>query len=108
MIDENGEAFFRVIRDAHPDVPVIFVEDVIFPFSVFDNRILKEVTKKNDAQKRLFAKLKKAGEKRIFYVSAEGMIGDDGEATIDGTHFTDLGMMRYVDHLMPVIRKALK
>ena len=108
MIDENGEEFFRVIRDAHPDVPVIFVEDVIFPFSVFDNRILKEVTKKNDAQKRLFAKLKKAGEKRIFYVSAEGMIGDDGEATIDGTHFTDLGMMRYVDHLMPVIRKALK
>lgn len=108
MIDENGEAFFRVIRDAHPDVPVIFVEDVVFPFSDFDKRILKEVTKKNDAQKRLFAKLKKAGEKRIFYVSAEGMIGDDGEATVDGTHFTDLGMMRYVDHLMPTIKKALK
>ena len=108
MIDENGEAFFRVIRDAHPDVPVIFIEDVIFPFSVFDKRILKEVTKKNDAQKRLFAKLKKAGEKRIYYVSAEGMIGDDGEATVDGTHFTDLGMMRYVDHLMPTIKKALK
>ena len=36
------------------------------------------------------------------------MIGNDGEATVDGIHFTDLGMMRYVDHVLPVIRKALK
>ncbi|MBR5568803.1 MAG: hydrolase, partial [Bacteroidales bacterium] len=41
-------------------------------------------------------------------ISAEGMIGTDGEATVDGIHFTDLGMMRYVDHVMPTIKKALK
>ena len=107
-IDEVGEKFFRIIRDAHPDVPVVFIEDVIFPFSIFDNRILAEVTKKNQAQKRLFDKLKKSGEKRIYYISAEGMIGEDGEATVDGTHFTDLGMMRYVDHVLPTLKKALK
>lgn len=108
MIDENGEKFFRVIRDAHPDVPVIFIEDVIFPHTVFDNEILKEVTLKNEAQKRLFLKLKKAGEKKIYYIAAEGMIGDDGEATVDAIHFTDLGAMRYVDHVLPTIKKALK
>ena len=36
------------------------------------------------------------------------MIGDDGEATVDAIHFTDLGMMRYVDHVLPTIQKALK
>ena len=108
MIDEKGEEFFRVIRDAHPDVPVIFIEDVIFPHSAFDNKIREEVTQKNLAQKRLFARLKKSGEKKIYYIGAEGMIGNDGEATVDGIHFTDLGMMRYVDHVLPVIRKALK
>lgn len=108
MIDENGEKFFRVIRDAHPDVPVIFIEDVIFPHTVFDNSILEEVTLKNEAQKRLFQRLKKEGEKNIYYISAEGMIGDDGEATVDAIHFTDLGMMRYVDHVLPTIEKALK
>lgn len=108
MIDENGEKFFRVIRDAHPDVPVIFIEDVIFPHTVFDKEILAEVTLKNEAQKRLFLKLKKAGEKNIYYIAAEGMIGDDGEATVDAIHFTDLGMMRYVDHVLPTIKKALK
>lgn len=108
LIDENGEDFFRVIRDAHPDVPVIFIEDVIFPHTVFDNKIREEVTLKNEAQKRLFRKLKKSGEKKIYYIGAEGMIGDDGEATVDAIHFTDLGAMRYVDHVLPVIRKALK
>lgn len=107
-IDEVGEKFFRIVRDAHPDVPVIFIEDPIFPHSLFDKRIYEEISKKNQAQKRLFEKLKKAGEKNIYYISAEGMIGDDGEATVDGIHFTDLGAMRYVDHVLPVIRKALK
>lgn len=107
-IDEVGEQFFRIIRDAHPEVPVVFIEDVIFPHTIFDNKILEEVTKKNVAQKRLFKKLKKSGEKRIYYISAEGMIGDDGEATVDATHFTDLGAMRYVDHVLPVIKRALR
>lgn len=107
-IDEVGEQFFRIIRDAHPEVPVVFIEDVIFPHTIFDNKILEEVTKKNVAQKRLFKKLKKSGEKRIYYISAEGMIGDDGEATVDATHFTDLGAIRYVDHVLPVIKRALR
>ena len=108
LIDEKGEEFFRIIRDAHPDVPVIFIEDVIFPHTIFDNAIREEVEKKNAAQMRLYKKLKKAGEKRIYYIGAEGMIGDDGEATVDAIHFTDLGAMRYVEHVLPTIRRALK
>ena len=66
------------------------------------------MTKKNIAQRELFEKLKKQGEKQIYYIKAEGMIGDDGEATVDEYHFTDLGMMRYVDHILPTIKKALR
>ena len=107
-IDEVGEKFFRIIRDAHPDVPVIFIEDPTFPHSAFDKKILEEITTKNAAQKRLFDKLKKQGEKKIYYIPTEGMIGDDGEATVDAIHFTDLGAVRYVDHVMPVIEKVLR
>ena len=108
MIDADGEAFFRIIRDAHPEVPVVFIEDVIFPHTLFDNAIHKEVTEKNMAQRRLYEKLKKSGEKKIYYINAEGMIGDDGEATVDSIHFTDLGAMRYVEHVLPVIKKTLR
>ena len=43
MIDKDGEAFFRILRDAHPDVPVVFIEDPVFPHSMFDRNIKKEI-----------------------------------------------------------------
>ena len=108
MIDERGEAFFRVLRDAHPDVPVIFVEDPVFPRSAFDVKLVEEVVGRNIAWTNLFKKLKKSGEKKIYYVSAKDMLGHDGEATSDGSHFTDLGNMRYVENIMPIFKKALR
>ena len=108
LIEGKGEKFFRILRDKHPSVPVIFVEDPTYPHTRFDNKIREEVEARNVAQRALFKKLKKAGEKKIYYVSTKGMIGDDGEATVDGVHFTDLGMMRYTDHILPVLKKALR
>ena len=108
QIRERGERFFRILRDAHPGVPIIFVEDPQFAHCAVDEMIAQEVRSKNAAQKELYAKLRKAGEKRIYYVSSKGMTGNDAEAFVDGIHFTDLGMQRYADHIAPVIKKALR
>ena len=108
LINEVAEKFFRVLRDAHPDVPVIFVEDPIFPRSAFDTKLHEEVVGRNIAMTQLFKRLKKAGEKKIYYVSALKMLGDDGDATVDGSHFTDVGALRYVENIMPALKKALK
>jgi len=108
VIEAKGERFFRILRDAHPDVPVVFVELPNGPTMLFDKGAERIFTQKNAAQRQLYEKLKKAGEKKIHYVETGDMIGSDGEATVDGTHFTDLGMIRYVDHILPVIMKALK
>ena len=108
MIDEKGELFFRILRDAHPDVPVVFVQNAILHGTdIFDKGAERIVKAKNDAQLRLYEKLKKAGEKKIYFVYGDGMLGNDGEATVDGTHFTDLGMKRYAEHIYPTIVKAL-
>lgn len=108
QIQEEGESFFLTIRKAHPGIPVIFVEDPIFPFSAVDREIEREIRDKNRAQAQLFLRLRQKGEKRIYYVGSKGMIGDDGEATVDGIHFTDLGMMRYAQHILPTLKKALR
>ncbi len=108
QINERGEKFFRTIRDAFPDVPVILVEDPTYPHTLFDRKMCDEVTTRNAAQLALYKKLRKAGEKRLYYVSTDGLIGDDGEATVDGIHFTDLGMTRYVEKILPVMKKALR
>lgn len=108
MIDERAEKFFRIIRDAHPDVPVVFIALPPYPRATFNSRNCDQMSKINAAQRRVYEKLKKAGEKKIYYVKSEGMLGDDLEATVDGTHFTDLGMMRYADHVYPTLKKALR
>lgn len=107
IINEKGEAFFRILRNAHPDVPVIFIEEPFFPHHIFDMEMNAEIVGKIEALQVLFGKLLDAGEKNIYYVPSDDMIGDDGEATVDGTHFTDLGMERYVEVVLPVIEKAL-
>jgi len=108
LIRERGERFFRILRDAHPDVPIVFVENPPYPHIQVNQKVAEDIRSRNEAQKELYLKLKKAGEKKLFYVSSEKMLGADAEATVDGTHFTDLGMERYADHITPVLKKALR
>jgi hypothetical protein len=104
-INENGEKFYRILRDAHPDVPIIFVEDPLFPHTVVDKAMAEEVRSKNAAQKALFQRLQDAGEKNIYYLPAQGMT--QPEDFVDGVHLTDLGMVHYADHISPLLQKVL-
>ena len=108
VIDERQEKFFRILRDAHPDVPVVFVENPNYPHLVFDKATAANVAARNASMKAVYEKLKKAGEKKIYYIKGDKMLGTDGEATVDGTHFTDLGMVRYTEYVLPTLKKALK
>lgn len=107
LIAEKEEAFFRILRKAHPKVPVVFVEHPCYPGVRFDPDRKKTHEGKNQALKQMFDGLVAKGEKRIYYVSSETMLGNDGEATYDGVHFTDLGMVRYCDLLYPVLKEIL-
>lgn len=101
-------AFYRILRDRHPDTPIVFVEDPIFTHSFFSTSSAKSIKDLNETHEQIFKQLKKEGERNIYYVHSDDMLGDDGEATVDGIHFTDLGMMRYAELLYPVLRKVLK
>ena len=105
QIAEKGERFFRILRDRHPDVPVIFVEDPFFAHCIVDEAIAAEVREKNLAQKALFQRLVDAGEKQLWYVSSEGLV--QPEDFVDGIHFTDAGMLHYAQRLLPVLQQAL-
>ena len=108
LIDERQEKFFRIIRDAHPDVPVVFIENPNYPHAVFDKVAAADITARNASMRAVYEKLKKAGEKKIYYIKGDKMLGLDGEATVDGVHFTDLGMVRYTEYVLPTIKKALR
>lgn len=108
QISEIAEKFFRILRNSHPEVPCIFVEDPQYAHCYLDSTIRAEVTRKNMAQKEVYDRLVAKGEKGLFYIKSETILGDDNEATVDCIHSTDLGAVRYVDALLPTIQKALK
>ena len=107
-INEKGEAFFRILRDAHPDVPIVFVENPFFPHAIVDEETRSNIKENNGALKNLYLKMKKEGQKKLYYITNDGMTGDDGESFVDGVHLTDLGMLRYAEHVLPTIKKAIR
>lgn len=108
QMKERADKFYTIIRSRHPDTPVIFLEDPIFTHTRFDQRIAEEVAQKNETVNAIFQSLKKRGEKNIYMISSKDMLGHDGEATVDGVHFTDLGMMRYAELVCPMIKKCIR
>jgi hypothetical protein len=106
-IEERAERFFDIIRDKHPGTPIFFIEMPIYTHSYFDESTAKRVESKNAAISRIVEELKARGEKNIEFIHSGEMLGHDGEATVDGSHFTDLGFMRYADMLTPYIETAI-
>lgn len=94
-------------RRARPETPVVLVESR--PWSNADlvqNRLEVDQSKRA-AMRRTYDKLLGEGVSRLFYVEGEPLLGDDHEATTDGSHPSDLGMMRIAEALEPVLREAL-
>jgi lysophospholipase L1-like esterase len=58
------------------------------------------------AWRALAAKLRAEGH-AIFELSGDGLLGEDGEATTDGSHPSDLGAMRYAEAVVPVLAALL-
>jgi lysophospholipase L1-like esterase len=106
-MNEKAVRFYSIIRNRHPETPVFFVEDPVFTHTLFDQRIAKEVKDKNKTIGRIFEDLKALGDKNIYLISSEDMLGHDNEATVDGVHFTDLGFMRFADLLYPLIKERI-
>jgi lysophospholipase L1-like esterase len=107
QINERTENFYRILRDKHPGTPIVFIENPNYPPSRYNVNLHQYISDKNKALRTIFDGLKAKKEKNIYLIRSAGMIGTDGEATVDGTHFTDLGFMRYADFLFPKIQKII-
>ena len=107
-IEAKAEEFFRILRDAHPDVSVIIVEPPYYPYKDFDREVYKDFAQRIQAQRSLYKKLKKSGEKKLFYIKSDQLLNGNKDATVDGVHYTDLGSVIHAEAIVPVIRRALR
>ena len=108
LIEAKAEKFFRLLRDAHPDVPVIIIEPPYYPKKNFDRAVYDDFAQRIQAQRSLYKKLKKSGEKKLFYIKSDQLLNGNMDATVDGVHYTDLGSVIHAEAIVPVIRRALR
>lgn len=108
LIREKGMDFVKLLRAAHPDVPIVFVGMAHYSHDSVSGKSYQDVEDRNAAQKELYKQLAAAGDKKVYFVSGEKLIGTDGEATVDYTHQTDLGALRYSQVIYPLLKKLCK
>jgi hypothetical protein len=56
------------------------------------------------ALRRAYDRLRAGGAPDLLYVPGAHLLRDDGEASVDGSHPTDLGFMRLADAFEPLLR----
>jgi hypothetical protein len=104
---ERVEPFVQTLRKAHPTTPIVLVEDRNYT----DGFLLEARRERNEGNHRAlreaYQALTKAGVKNLHYLPADSLLGDDGEATVDGSHPTDLGFMRQADAFEKILRPLL-
>lgn len=108
QINEKYLRFLEIIREKNPNVPVLMVETILFPHMYFDQSVFNLVQEKNFTLQHIFSEQKKKGDRHVYYMKADKLIGNDYEATVDGVHLTDLGFLRMSQNLYPVISKLIK
>lgn len=107
VLEPNTVEVVQTLRAAHPRTPVVLVEDRTCADAPVRPARREAHTAKRRALRAAFERLRDAGMDNLVYVPGDTLVGDDGEATVDGSHPTDLGFLRIADALEPVLRALL-
>jgi lysophospholipase L1-like esterase len=107
-IKKRVEPFVKKLRAAHPNVPIVLVEDRTMQDSFLIAGRMEWYHLKDRAElKAAYERLQKDGVKNLFYIPGEHLFGDDGEGSTDGSHPNDLGFMRQAEIFAKVLEPLL-
>ena len=107
-ISERAVPLVKKLREANNKTPILLVEDRNFTNTSFFPHRKSHHQKSRAALKKAYAELSDAGVGNLYYMVGDHLLGNDGEAATDGSHPSDLGMVRYADAYEPVLRSILK
>lgn len=107
QVGERAEPFVRALRKARPDAPVLLVEDRTYANAAVLPAVAKRNADSRAALKKAFDALVAGGDANLHYLRGDGLLGDDGEGTVDGSHPTDLGFLRQADAFAGALKPLL-
>lgn len=106
-VRERAENVVSILRKAHPNTPILLVEDRTYPngFLVASTRKRNETSRAE--LRKVYEKLIAAGDRNLFYLEGEKLLSEDGEDTVDNSHPTDLGFAHQAEAFLEVLRPIL-
>ncbi|GAB4014593.1 SGNH/GDSL hydrolase family protein [Spirosoma koreense] len=96
----------KTLRQKRPETPILLVEHAGYSEGSINPTRRQLYTDVNVLMQQAFAQLKSEGIQKI-YLLPKSAINLDTDATVDGTHPTDLGMQQYADAYERIIRTIL-
>ncbi len=103
QIRERMGPFVKVIREAHPHTPLIFLQAEVFEKGNFNVEMCENEGKNRAAAVEMLRKVMSEDED-VYFLNPGIYVGEDHEGTADGTHPNDLGFYRMVNQVEPQLR----
>ena len=102
QLESTHEPFFKRIREAHPDLPILMMSR---PKCLYEERDKARRSVIRATYERAVA----AGDKRVRFLDGETFFGtvDADLCTVDGTHPNDLGFYRMATVIRPVLEELI-
>ena len=107
VVHENFDRFVDIIREAHPETPLIFMQTERRESRNFDTwREDFEAKKQAVAEEEIRERMKT--DKHLYFLPSDDFLGHEHIATSDGSHPTDLGFTYMLESIQPKILKILR
>lgn len=105
-LEATHSRFFNIIREKHPELPVIIMNRP----SGWESDNIEALRKRRDVIFATYEEAKKKGDKNVWFIEGETLFDgpDRFDCTSDLTHPNDCGFERMYLKVMPVIKEALK
>jgi len=107
QVAERAAPLARQLRSARLATPILFVEDRTFGNAWIQKSVQDAHAARRLALRNAIVDLQAAGVTGIHVLPGAPLLGDDDEATTDGSHPNDLGMMRQASAVADALRPLL-
>ena len=107
LVSQRVQPVIEIIRKTHKDTPILLVEGRTYgnAFLVNARRLRNETNRA--ALRTAYDTMCKDGISGLYYLEGSGLLGLDGEDTVDGSHPSDLGFFRQANAFEAALRPIL-
>ena len=102
--------FYKIIRDKNPDLPIVMMSNPVC-LSAKEPKRAEYLMCRRQITKDAYLRAVSEGDKNVYFIDGARSLGSDAEAqeaTVDGTHPTDLGFMNMANSMHPLLSRLLE